>query len=79
MSNFKKAELLEENNYVFNFVKLLYINDTTKKIFSIQVLKKKDIYWIKKKMNEENNTFGWQVYFSGGMHYITNKEFERII
>lgn len=63
MGSREKEDILQKNGYRYNFIRMIYFNVATKKIFSSEWVEDND----KNKLVEEINNKGkneWQFYFS---------------
>lgn len=58
----QKQQTLEENGYVYNFRRMIYVNHSTKKVFSYEAIRDHDLNWIKSRITE-NNMGEWMFYF----------------
>ena len=50
----QKQQTLEENGYVYNFRRMIYINHSSKKLFSYEAIRDHDLNWIKSRITENN-------------------------
>jgi hypothetical protein len=58
-----KGELLKQNGYRYNFDRMLYINLTAKKVFSVAAIEDNSVDWLTARMAERNDG-DWQLYFN---------------
>jgi hypothetical protein len=59
-----KRKLLEDAGYAYNFDRMIYLNRHDKKIFSIEAIEDNDESWLKKCIDEKNDTQQWRFYFN---------------
>jgi hypothetical protein len=60
----KKKDILFEANYRYNFDRDLYVNPTTKKVFSIEYVADKPQEEIVRRIEETTDGLGWTFYFN---------------
>lgn len=59
--NSQKGELLAAEGYHYNFVRMVYVNQKKRKIFSLDAILNKPVEWVKERMN----TALEGIYFNG--------------
>ncbi len=58
-----KEKILEDNDFKYHFIRMIYFNKKIKKIFSYVAIDDHDEAWLMKKI-QENNKGSWQFYFN---------------
>ena len=59
-----KRKLLEGAGYAYNFDRMIYVNRQSKKVFSIEAIEDNDELWLKKCIEEKNESQQWRFYFN---------------
>jgi len=59
-----KKEILERAGYTYDFRRMVYYNQKTKKVFSVEAVLDNDEQWLQRHIGEENGVAGWRFYFS---------------
>ena len=56
-----KSKFLKNEGYKYNFLRGIYVNQSKKKIFSIQAIERNRVNWLDCKDKEKNDS--WKIYF----------------
>jgi hypothetical protein len=59
-----KKETLERADYTYDFRRMVYYNQRTKKVFSVEAVQDNDEHWLQRCIGEENGVAGWRFYFT---------------
>lgn len=59
-----KPEVLEKEDFVYHFSRMIYINSQKRKIFSHEAVSDNDVKWLIEKISEASNPNEWQFYFN---------------
>ena len=62
-SSKSKEKFLEDNGFKYHFVRMIYFNMKTRKIFSFEAIDDNDEAWLLPKIQEKNKE-RWQFYFN---------------
>ncbi|STX50466.1 Uncharacterised protein [Legionella busanensis] len=69
-----KTGILNSNGFQYHFVRHIYYNKQSKKIFSEEIIEDNTEDWLINKIQEKNNTGSWQIYFNEGCTFDLQKE-----
>lgn len=58
-----KEKILEDNGFKYHFIRMIYFNRKTRKIFSFEAIDDHDEAWLMQKIQEKNKE-QWQFYFN---------------
>jgi hypothetical protein len=58
-----KEKILEENGFKYHFIRMIYFNKRTRKIFSFEAIDDHGETWLVQKIQEKNKE-RWQFYFN---------------
>jgi len=58
-----KEKILKDNGFKYHFIRMIYFNKKTRKIFSFEAIDDNDESWLIKKIHEKNKE-QWQFYFN---------------
>ena len=59
-----KTEILEAAGYRYNFTRMVYFNQTARKVFSVEAVEDNTEDWLQDRIAEENGDRGWCFYFN---------------
>ncbi len=69
-----KKEILERTDYTYDFRRMVYYNQRTKKVFSVEVVQDNDEHWLQRCIGEENGIAGWRFYFTSAPSEAVKRE-----
>ncbi len=70
----RKEDLLKQAGYRYNFDRMVYINRTAKKVFSVDAIEDHSAEWLSDRLAEVNNG-EWRFYFNEAPSAAVVREF----
>ena len=59
-----KKDILDEKGYRYNFTRMIYVNRSTRKVFSVVAVEDNTEEWLAERIAEENGGAEWRFYFN---------------
>jgi hypothetical protein len=75
----EKANLLEQAGYAYNYHRMMYVNRTDRKAFSIEFLDDNPESKIREKIAEPKEADAWEFYTSSDLSEGIRRELNRVL
>jgi hypothetical protein len=75
----EKTNLLDQAGYAYNFDRMMYVNRTNRKAFSLEFIEDKTEAEIKEKIEEPKEAEDWQFYTSLEISDGIRRELNRVL
>ncbi len=75
----EKTILLDQAGYAYNFDRMMYVNRTDRKAFSIEFIEDHSESTLRQKIQEPKQVEGWQFYTSAEISEGIRKELNRVL
>ncbi len=74
-----KKQILQDAGYAYNFDRMVYVNPTTKKVFSVEFIEDHNESELMKRISEQMNGADWRFYFNGDPPEAVKRELQSVL